>query len=124
MLDRKRRLGWILIFGAATLAACSCGSISSTARGDTANERRLAGGDMVTFMISPAVYQQPGHERLFLLTTPQPVGVDGTIEIPYVGAVPVLGLTETALTQAIKDVLRPVFHESIELQPRIRPPRG
>lgn len=90
------------------------------AQGDASVENYLAGGDLVVFILSPSVYQQPFHEKLFLLTQAQPVGIDGTILIPYVGAVPVLGMTESGLTQMVKDLLRPVFNDEIDVQARIQ----
>jgi hypothetical protein len=128
----RRWLGWTLLFSAATLAACSSyeekrvrelmheKGFGTRAQGDASTENYLAGGDMVIFLLDPGVYQQPGHEKLFLLQQAQPVGIDGTILIPYVGAVPVLGMTETALAQMVKDLLRPVFNDSINVQARIQ----
>ncbi|MHC5066819.1 MAG: hypothetical protein ACYTG5_22925, partial [Planctomycetota bacterium] len=55
------------------------------AEGNANVENYVAGRDLVGFAIRPEVYQQPGAESLFLLTTPQPVGLDGTILVPHVG---------------------------------------
>src|SRR5262245_27943707 len=88
----------------------------SKAQGDATVENYVAGGDMVHFLMPPDVYQHPAARELYRLTLPQRVSLDGRIQIPYVGAVPVLGLTEAQLTTFVKGLLRSVFNRQIDLQ--------
>lgn len=82
-------------------------------------ENFVAGGDDVQFMVPPLSYQQPGREQLFLLLQPQPVGIDGTVYVPYVGPVYVLGKTEGELGPLITSLLEGVFAEPIPIEARI-----
>ncbi len=82
-------------------------------------ENYVAGGDSVQFIIDPSVYLLPGHEQLFLLTRPQPVQIDGTIFIPYIGPVYVLGMKETSLSEFVTALLDGVFASPIRVQARI-----
>ncbi len=89
------------------------------AEGNANVENYVAGRDLVGFALRPEIYQQPGAESLFLLTTPQPVGLDGTILVPHVGPVYVLGLTEREIKNLIETQLGEIFNFPITLQPRI-----
>ncbi|GAB4145994.1 MAG: hypothetical protein Fur0037_13960 [Planctomycetota bacterium] len=90
------------------------------ADGDATRENYVAGGDVILFTMSPQTYMQPEHERLFeLVLKPQTVSIDGTIQIPYVGAVPVLGKTEAELQDLVRALLKPVFKTEIDIQARI-----
>lgn len=92
----------------------------TVADGDASVENYVAGGDLVLFSISPSTYLQPDYERLFeLVLRPQQVAIDGTILIPYVGPVHVLGKTEAELQSMVQAMLRPVFTNPIDIQVRI-----
>lgn len=89
------------------------------AEGDATVETFVSGGDAVQFSVASTSYMMPDAERLFLLTLPQIVGIDGTILIPYVGPVQVLGKTEAELAALVKNLLRPIFAFEIDLQARV-----
>ncbi len=89
------------------------------AEGDATLEDYVGGLDTIQFLISPTELMLPGRERLIELTAAQPIGIDGTIYVPYVGPVYVLGYTETELAALIKTHLRSVFRNEIDLQARI-----
>lgn len=89
------------------------------AQGIATIENYVAGRDLVGFIIRPEIYQQPGAESLFLLSSPQPVGIDGTILIPHVGPVYVLGLTEREIKNLVETQLGEIFNFPITVQPRI-----
>lgn len=91
----------------------------SRAQGDATVENYVSGGDSVMFLISPQSYQQPVARELARLGSPQRVSLDGKIQIPYVGPVAVLGMTEAELTTFVKGMLRPVFNFPIDLQAKI-----
>lgn len=80
----------------------------------------VAGGDEVQFIVEPKVYLQPGHEQLFLLGSPQAVQLDGTIFVPYVGPLYVLGMTEVELSNTVNHMLGAVFTTGVQVQARIR----
>lgn len=90
------------------------------AQGNATVENYLTGGDAVQFVISSLAYQSPDSEKLFLLTMPQAPSIDGTILLPYVGPVYVLGMTEKELATLIKNQYRPIFKMEIDVQARIR----
>ena len=77
------------------------------------------GGDGIVFVVDLTVLVSPGAERLALLTTVQRVGIDGTILIPYVGPVMVLGMTERELKRMVQERLQAFFNFEIDLVPRI-----
>ncbi len=127
----SHRRSWFLIaYAAVSVLLAACGNyeekrirellhdkgFGSKAQGDATVENYVAGGDFVKFLISPQSYQQPAARELYRLTMPQQVSLDGKIQIPYVGAVQVLGLTEAELTTLVKGMLRPVFNFPIDLQ--------
>lgn len=92
----------------------------SRAQGAATKENYVGGRDRVQFLIAPEAYVgMQDAARLPLLGVPQPVEIDGTIFIPYVGPVYVLGKTEAELTRLVKDLLRPQFKYEIDLQARI-----
>lgn len=88
----------------------------SKAQGDATVENYVSGGDRVMFLVPPQAYQSPAARELFRLTLAQPVSIDGKIQIPYVGPVPVLGLTEAQLATLVKGMLRTTFKYPIDLQ--------
>ncbi len=89
------------------------------AQGDASTENYVGGGDYVKFDISPATYQDPSAQQLYQLTQAQRVSIDGTILVPYVGPVHVLGNTEAQLTTLVKGMLQPYFQFQLDLQARI-----
>ena len=89
------------------------------AQGIAPLENYISGGDAVVFFLDPTVLVQPGFEQLALLATPQQIGIDGTIHIPYVGNVMILGLTERELEDLVTEQLRGLFTEPLELTARI-----
>lgn len=89
------------------------------AEGNATAENYVAGGDGVVFSISPGVLMSPGAERLVILSLVQRVGIDGTILLPYVGPVMVLGLTERQLKRLVESQLAAFFDLDIQVEPRI-----
>ena len=91
------------------------------AQGNATLENYVTGGDAVQFLIDPAMVQIAGAEQLALLTTTQSVALDGTIYIPYVGPVWVLGMTETDLSELVSSTLQPFFTFNVRVVARILP---
>lgn len=89
------------------------------AQGVATLENYVAGGDAVVFFIEPALLVQPGLEQLALLTTPQQVGIDGTIHVPYVGNVMILGLTEPELDNLVGTQLQAIYNVGVPVRSRI-----
>jgi protein involved in polysaccharide export with SLBB domain len=89
------------------------------AQGDATRENYVGGLDWVQFLLPPNASLQEGAERLAELTALQPVGIDGTIFVPYVGPVYVLGRTETELSALVRTLLRSVVTFPVDLQARI-----
>jgi protein involved in polysaccharide export with SLBB domain len=89
------------------------------AEGRASLENYVAGGDGVVFLIEPSVLASPGAEGLVLLSQVQAVGLDGTILLPYVGPVMVLGLTERELKRLVESQLAALFTIDIQVTPRI-----
>ncbi|MHC4513607.1 MAG: polysaccharide biosynthesis/export family protein [Planctomycetota bacterium] len=89
------------------------------AQGIATMENYLAGGDGVAFVIDPTVLLSPGAEQLAFLTQVQQVGLDGTILVPYVGPVLVLGLTEMELKAMVQERLQAFFNFEVSVTPRI-----
>jgi hypothetical protein len=89
------------------------------AEGVATAENFVAGGDQVQFIIDPNVYLQPGFEQLYLLAQPQAVQIDGTIFVPYVGSVYVLGLKEQELASLVGLQLEGLRSAPVQLQARI-----
>lgn len=88
----------------------------SRAQGDARFENYVAGGDTITFLLPSAALGSPDTERLATLQATQPVRVDGTILIPYLGPLYVLGMTEAQLSALVKNQLRPLFQKEIDVQ--------
>jgi len=91
----------------------------SRADGDATREDYVGGLDTIQFLIDPTELARPGAERLIELTALQPIGLDGTVFVPYVGPVYVLGRTENELAALVQSQLRAVFNFDIDLQVRI-----
>lgn len=89
------------------------------AQGDATVENYVAGGDLVRFSIPQQVYQHEIARELYRLTIPQRISIDGKIDLPYVGQVSVLGMTEAQLGAFVKGMLRPVFNFPIDLEASI-----
>jgi len=89
------------------------------AQGVATLENYVAGGDGVVFVVDPTVLVSPGAEQLAVLTQAQQVGLDGTIFIPYVGPVLVLGLTEAELKAMVQERLQAFFNFEVNISPRI-----
>lgn len=123
----SHRLHTLLLLCLALLA--SCGSFEekrirellhekgfgSRAQGNATYEEYVGGSDWVQFLLGPVDAQTPGSERLAELTVKQPVGLDGTIFVPYVGPVYVLGLTERELAAHVESQLRAWGFKSVPL---------
>lgn len=121
---------WLLCLGL-SLAGCSNfeekqlrellheKGFGSRAQGDATRENYVGGLDWVQFLLGPNDALQAGAERLAELTVAQPVGIDGTIFIPYVGPVYVLGKTEVELAAYIRAQLRTVLTFEPDVQARI-----
>lgn len=91
----------------------------SRADGDATQEDYIGGLDRIQFLLEPEVALNPGANRLIELTVPQSPGLDGTIYVPYVGPIYVLGRTETELAALVKSQLAAIFTFDIKLQVRI-----
>ncbi len=91
----------------------------TTAQGVATRENYVAGGDGVIFVIDPTILLSPGAERLAFLSVVQQVAIDGTILIPYVGPVMVLGFTEAELKAMVQERLQAFFNFEIRVTPRI-----
>jgi len=89
------------------------------AQGVATVENYVAGGDFVQFLVDPLAQLTPGAEMLTLLTVPQPVGIDGTVLIPYLGPTFVLGMTEAELAAMVAEQLMATFAFPVKLQARI-----
>jgi hypothetical protein len=123
----------LLAFGLALWTTGACTSVEekrirellnekgfgTRAQGNATFENYVTGGDLVTFLVDPTVLYSPGAEQLALLQAPQPVSIDGTILIPYIGPVQVLGLTERQLTALVTSQLGALFTHEIDIQARI-----
>jgi protein involved in polysaccharide export with SLBB domain len=89
------------------------------ANGDATRENYVSGLDSIQFLLPPEAVLQTGAERLAELTVPQPVGIDGTIFVPFVGPVYVLGKTEAELGALVTAQLRTVLTFDVQVQARI-----
>lgn len=91
------------------------------ANGDATRENYVGGLDQIQFLLPPEAALQVGTERLAELTVIQPVGIDGTIFVPYVGPIYVLGKTEAELAAMVRAQLRAVLTFDVAVQARIKP---
>lgn len=89
------------------------------AEGRATLENYVAGGDGIVFVMDPITLASPGAERLVLLSQVQQVGLDGTILLPYVGPVMVLGLTERELKRLVESQLGTLFNLELRVEARI-----
>ena len=90
------------------------------ADGEATAENYVAGGDEIQFILSnPSLVQEPGLEQLFLLQRSQTVDIDGTIYLPYIGRLYVLGMRETTLSATVTDLLDQVFTLDVRVDARI-----
>jgi protein involved in polysaccharide export with SLBB domain len=89
------------------------------ATGDATRENYAGGLDVIQFLLPPTAALQAGAERLAELAVPQPIAIDGTIFVPYVGPVYVLGKTEAELGALVRQQLRTVFKFEVDIQARI-----
>ncbi|MBL8730021.1 MAG: polysaccharide biosynthesis/export family protein [Planctomycetes bacterium] len=89
------------------------------ANGDATRENYVSGLDSIQFLLPPEALVQTGAERLAELTVAQPVGIDGTIFVPFVGPVYVLGKTEAELGALVTAQLRTVLTFDLQVQARI-----
>ncbi len=90
------------------------------AEGDAQVENYASIGDTIQFYVSPSLLTNPSYADLYLLVAgPQPVAVDGTIFIPNVGPVMVLGLSEKAIGALVSEQLQTLYTAPIEVQARI-----
>lgn len=123
---------WLLLMSLlATLASCGGfedkrirelqheKGFGARASGDATRENYLGGFDTVQFIVPPEVLLQPGAEQLALLTSPQPVSLDGTIFVPLIGPVYALGKTEAELAALVRTQLRSVLKFDVNLQARV-----
>jgi hypothetical protein len=78
--------------------------------GDAQIENYVASGDAVQIIVPQGVLAQPGAEGLAILGAPQVVAIDGTIFVPFIGAMPVLGLTERELGTLISDQVQGIYN--------------
>lgn len=89
------------------------------ARGVATVENYVMGGDAVQFLLNPIAQFQPGAEMLSLLSVVQPVAIDGTIYVPYLGPLRVLGMTESELGEMVTERLQTIFRMEIDVDARI-----
>jgi len=127
--------GWLhrlLLLALACLAGCSSfeekrirellheKGFGTRAEGDSNRENYVTGLDTIQFLIEPGALQEPGLERLAELTVKQPIAIDGTIFVPYVGPLYVLGKTETEVAALVNSNLRAVgFLMELNIEARI-----
>jgi hypothetical protein len=123
---------WILA-GAFLLGLQGCGSyedkrirellqekgFGSRAHGDATRENYIGGTDRVQFLMEPGALLDPSWPRLAELSVPQPPAIDGTIFVPYVGPVYVLGMTELEAAAIVNKQLRSMGLPDLGLQARI-----
>mgnify|MGYP000848338758 CR=1 FL=1 len=112
---------------------CGCGSyedkrirelfqekgFGARADGDATRTNYLGGRDRVQFLMSPLARANPAYPRLAELGVLQPIAIDGTIFVPYVGPVYVLGKTEAEAAAIVAAQLRAYgIAEELGLQAR------
>lgn len=127
---------WWLLCALALGCLASCGTyedkrirellqekgFGSRASGDATVENYVGGRDMIQFLVPPeALATAPA--RLNELTVPQPVALDGTIFVPYVGPVSILGKTEAEAAALVNQQLRTAgIVVQLDIQARIMAP--
>lgn len=89
------------------------------AQGVATLENYVAGGDFIQFLLDPIAQLQPGAEMLAALSVVQPVGIDGTIWVPYIGPMRVLGSTEAYMGAMVTELLQRNYQFPIKVQARI-----
>ena len=90
------------------------------ASGDATIENYVGGRDLIQFRLPPSVLLSPTLARLADLAVPQPVAIDGTIFVPYVGPVAVRGKTEAEVTAIVTSQLRAAaIATDLDIQARI-----
>lgn len=89
------------------------------AEGLPSAENIMTGGDAVTFIVDPLTYLNTGAEQLYLITQPQRPSIDGTIFVPYLGPIYVLGMTERELSALVKEQLQALYNFPVVLSARI-----
>jgi protein involved in polysaccharide export with SLBB domain len=127
------RTRWLVALCLLLSGLASCGSyedkrirellnekgFGARAYGDATRENYVGGRDRVQFLLEPDALVQPGAERLGELAVAQPVAIDGTIFVPFVGPVVALGLTEAELGALVRQQLRAVLKFDVPVQARI-----
>lgn len=83
-----------------------------------ANKSSIEAGDLVSCLIDEAVLRQPGCERLRVLTQLQRIGRDGSILVPFVGSLRVVGLQTSAVETLLEQRLSEFFALDLEIQVR------
>jgi protein involved in polysaccharide export with SLBB domain len=90
------------------------------AAGDATRQNYLGGRDRVQFLMAPTALANPAYPRIGELSVQQPIAIDGTIFVPYVGPVYVLGKTEAEAAALVAAELKAVgVTEDLGLQARI-----
>jgi protein involved in polysaccharide export with SLBB domain len=79
------------------------------AAGNATKENYVTGGDTIHFNVDPLLAQQSGATELAWLSIDRQVNIDGTIWVPYLGSVYVLGKTETELGAYVSSSLQRLY---------------
>lgn len=70
-----------------------------------ADKTTIEAGDFVSCVVDPQLLATPGCENLRLLTELQAIGASGTVFVPFVGSVKVVGMTTAEAGTKINDAL-------------------
>ncbi len=90
------------------------------AHGEATKENYVGGRDRLQFLLEPKLLTNRKLARLAELSVPQPIAIDGTIFVPYVGPVDVLGKTEAEVSALVNAQLRATgFPDDFDIQARI-----
>ena len=81
--------------------------------------RTVASGDWVQFYVPPEVLAGARTDALQLLATPRAVADDGSLFVPFVGPVPVVGRTEPDVGSTVSEMMRCVYNAPVQMQARI-----
>jgi len=76
--------------------------------------------NLVNCVITETLLMTPGCESLRLLTELQAIGDDGTIFVPFVGSMSVVGLTTKAAGTKINEALARLFTLQTAIEVRAR----